>query len=134
MPSMARPLRASLTVERPTPRSFVSSRSEGTFVPGGKSRTASSGASSAAAPGVVAPSAAAPYEAGLAHLRAERYLDAQRAAHLRRMHELTMLKRTGSLMDTLLADYGLFHLEADLHWIDATTARLGELAEMVRTR
>jgi tetratricopeptide (TPR) repeat protein len=42
-----------------------------------KSRTASSGASSAAALGVVAPSAAAPYEAGLAHLRAERYLDAE---------------------------------------------------------
>jgi len=27
---------------------------------------------------------------------AERYLDAQRAAHLRRMHELTALKRAGS--------------------------------------
>ena len=62
---------------------------------------------------------------------AERYLDAQRAAHLRRMHELTALKRTGSLMDTLLADYGLFHLEADLHWIDTTTARLGELAALL---
>jgi hypothetical protein len=32
---------------------------------------------------------------------AERYLDAQRAAHLRRMHELTELKRAGPLMDTL---------------------------------
>ena len=65
---------------------------------------------------------------------AERYLDVQRGAHLRRMQELTELKRTGPLMDKLLADYGLFHLEADLHWIDATTARLTELAEMVRTR
>ncbi len=65
---------------------------------------------------------------------AERYLDVQRAAHLRRMQELTELKRNGPLMDKLLADYGLFHLEADLHWIDATTARLTELAEMVRTR
>jgi DNA-binding PadR family transcriptional regulator len=65
---------------------------------------------------------------------AERYLDVQRGAHLRRMQELTKLKRTGPLMDKLLADYGLFHLEADLHWIDATTARLTELAEMVRTR
>jgi DNA-binding PadR family transcriptional regulator len=61
----------------------------------------------------------------------ERYLDAQRAAHLRRMHELTELKRAGSLMDTLLADYGLFHLEADLHWIDTTAARLGELAALL---
>ncbi len=59
---------------------------------------------------------------------AERYLDAQRAAHLRRTHELTELKRAGPLMDTLLADYGLSHPEADLHWIDTTTARLGDLA------
>jgi len=65
---------------------------------------------------------------------AERYLDAQRAAHLRRMQELTRLKRNGSLVDTLLADHGLFHLEADLHWIDTTTARLAELAEMVGTK
>ncbi len=65
---------------------------------------------------------------------AERYLDVQRAAHLRRMRDLTELKRTGPLMDKLLADYGLFHLQADLHWIDTTTARLAELAEMVRGR
>jgi hypothetical protein len=47
------------------------------------------------------------------------------------MHELTALKRAGSLMDTLLADYGLFHLEADLHWIDTTTAGPGELAALL---
>jgi DNA-binding PadR family transcriptional regulator len=64
---------------------------------------------------------------------AETYLDTQRAAHLQRMRELTELKRTGGLMDTLLADHGLFHLEADLQWIDVTSARLGALAEMVRT-
>ncbi|HEX6472192.1 MAG TPA: PadR family transcriptional regulator [Streptosporangiaceae bacterium] len=63
---------------------------------------------------------------------AERYLDAQRAAHLRRMRELTELKRTGPLVDALLADHGLFHLEADLRWIDLTAARLDALAEMVR--
>ncbi len=63
---------------------------------------------------------------------AERYLDTQRAAHLQRMRELTELKRTSGLMDTLLADHGLFHLEADLQWIDVTSARLDALAEMVR--
>jgi DNA-binding PadR family transcriptional regulator len=63
---------------------------------------------------------------------AEAYLDTQRAAHLRRMHELTELKRTGGLMEALLADHGLFHLEADLRWIDVTSARLNALAEMVR--
>jgi DNA-binding PadR family transcriptional regulator len=63
--------------------------------------------------------------------QAEPYLDLQRAAHLRRMHELTELRRSGTLMDTLLADHGLFHLEADLHWIDTTTARLAELAALL---
>jgi DNA-binding PadR family transcriptional regulator len=63
---------------------------------------------------------------------AERYLDAQRGAHLQRMRELTELKRTGGLVDTLLADHGLFHLEADLRWIDVTTARLDALAAAVR--
>jgi DNA-binding PadR family transcriptional regulator len=64
---------------------------------------------------------------------ADAYLDLQRAAHLQRMRELTEIKRTGGLMDALLADHGLFHLEADLRWIDVTSARLGALAEMVRT-
>jgi DNA-binding PadR family transcriptional regulator len=63
--------------------------------------------------------------------RAEDYLDAQRAAHLRRMRELTELKQRGNLMDALLADHGLFHLEADLRWIDLTSARLAPLAEEV---
>jgi len=63
---------------------------------------------------------------------AERYLDTQRAAHLQRMRELTEIKRTGSLLDALLADHGLFHLEADLRWIDVTSARLQVLTEMVR--
>jgi hypothetical protein len=45
---------------------------------------------------------------------------------------LTEIKRTGGLMDALLADHGLFHLEADLRRIDVTSARLSALAEMVR--
>ena len=36
------------------------------------------------------------------------------------MRELTELKQKGSLVDALLADHGLFHLEADLRWIDLT--------------
>lgn len=60
---------------------------------------------------------------------AEEYLDAQRAAHLRRMRELTELKQRGNLVDALLADHGLFQLEADLRWIDLTAARLAALAE-----
>jgi DNA-binding PadR family transcriptional regulator len=62
---------------------------------------------------------------------AEEYLDTQRAAHLQRMRELTDIKRTGSVVDALLADHGLFHLEADLRWIDLTAARLDALAKEV---
>jgi DNA-binding PadR family transcriptional regulator len=63
---------------------------------------------------------------------AEDYLDTQRASHLERRKELNELKRTGTLVDALLADYGLFHLEADLRWIDITEARLPALAQQVR--
>jgi DNA-binding PadR family transcriptional regulator len=62
---------------------------------------------------------------------AQQYLDAQRAAHLQRMRELTQRRRKGDVADALLADYGLFHLEADLRWIDTTAARLGALAKEV---
>jgi len=62
---------------------------------------------------------------------AQRYLDTQRNSHLQRRRDLTELKRTGSLVDALLADYGLFHLEADLRWIDITEARLPALAQEV---
>ena len=64
-------------------------------------------------------------------LRAEDYLDIQRAAHLTRMRELTELKQKGGVVDTLLADHGFFHLEADLRWIDLTEARSAGLAEEV---
>jgi len=63
---------------------------------------------------------------------AEDYLDTQRRAHLQRMRELTEIKRTGGLVDVLLADHGIYHLEADLRWIDATSARLDALREAVR--
>ena len=60
------------------------------------------------------------------------YLDTQRSAHLQRMRELTEVKRTGSLVDALLADHGLYHLEADLRWIEMTGARLDALKKTVR--
>jgi DNA-binding PadR family transcriptional regulator len=53
---------------------------------------------------------------------ADAYLDTQR------MRELTAQRRTGSLTESLVADYALFHLEADLRWIDLTSARLDRLA------
>lgn len=62
---------------------------------------------------------------------AGQFLDTQRAAHLRRMRELTAQRRTGGLATKLVTDYALFHLEADLRWIDLTVARLTQLAEEV---
>jgi DNA-binding PadR family transcriptional regulator len=64
---------------------------------------------------------------------AQHYLDIQRASHLARMRELTDLKRHGNVIDVLLADHGLFHLEADLRWIDVTAARLPLLAAAVES-
>jgi len=62
---------------------------------------------------------------------AQHFLDAQRTAHLAQMRKLNELRRKGSVVDALLADHAMFHLEADLRWIDVTEARLGALAEVV---
>jgi DNA-binding PadR family transcriptional regulator len=63
--------------------------------------------------------------------RAEGLLDAQRAEHLRLMRELTQRKRAGDSADQLICDHALFHLEADLRWLELTAARLDQLAEEV---
>ncbi len=55
-------------------------------------------------------------------------LDAQRAEHLRLMRELTRRKGGGGLADQLICDHALFHLEADLRWLELTAARLDQLA------
>ena len=62
----------------------------------------------------------------------DEYLDTQRASHLDRMRELTKSRRQGDLAQALRADYALFHLEADLRWIDLTVARLGRLKQEIR--
>jgi DNA-binding PadR family transcriptional regulator len=64
---------------------------------------------------------------------AEGFLDTQRSAHLARMRELTELRRTSPLAQALLADYALFHLEADLRWLELTAARLDDLAAQVQS-
>lgn len=58
-------------------------------------------------------------------------LDAQRAEHLRLMRELTRRKAAGDLADELICDHALFHLEADLRWLELTTARLDGLRAAV---
>ena len=39
----------------------------------------------------------------------------------------------GDLRTVLLADHALFHIEADLRWMETTAARLSELREEVRS-
>jgi DNA-binding PadR family transcriptional regulator len=63
---------------------------------------------------------------------AEEVLDAQRAAHLNAMRRLTTRKGTGDLADQLICDHALFHLEADLRWLELTAARLADLERRVR--
>lgn len=59
-------------------------------------------------------------------------LDVQRTEHLRLMRELTRRKKDGDLADQLICDHALFHLEADLRWLELTAARLDRLAEEIR--
>ena len=60
-------------------------------------------------------------------------LDTQRAEHLRLMRELTRRKSAEDLSGQLIADHALFHLEADLRWLELTAARLDQLAKQVRS-
>ena len=59
---------------------------------------------------------------------AEHILDVQRTEHLRQMRELTRRKTDGDLAEQLICDHALFHLEADLRWLELTAARLTDLA------
>ncbi|WP_433199728.1 PadR family transcriptional regulator [Dactylosporangium sp. CS-047395] len=65
------------------------------------------------------------------------YLDAQRARHLAVMQELTAARRAAASaakhgIDAMLIDYQLFHIEADLRWLDHAESRLPTLAEECR--
>ncbi len=57
----------------------------------------------------------------------EPIVDAERHAHLERMRKLTAVRRDAGMPIALLADYALFHLEADLRWLDLTAARVDDL-------
>lgn len=58
---------------------------------------------------------------------ASELLDTQRTAHLAMMRDLTARKQRGDLADQLICDHALFHLEADLRWLELTAARLDQL-------
>ncbi|MEV0699722.1 PadR family transcriptional regulator [Saccharopolyspora sp. NPDC050389] len=58
-------------------------------------------------------------------------LDRQRGAHLARMRELTRRKAEAEPGEQLVHDYALFHLEADLRWLELAVTRLEPLAQEV---
>ncbi|MDK2899498.1 MAG: hypothetical protein PWQ10_685 [Patescibacteria group bacterium] len=60
---------------------------------------------------------------------ASNYLDSQKHAHIEHMRQLTKQRRGSDIINTLLIDHSLFHLEADLRWIDLTSSRLIKLKE-----
>ncbi|MDQ1665192.1 MAG: hypothetical protein QOH75_1223 [Actinomycetota bacterium] len=59
-------------------------------------------------------------------------IDVQRSAHREQMRQLTADKSGAALEQTLALDLALFHLEADLRWLDHTEARLDALTEEIR--
>lgn len=60
-------------------------------------------------------------------------LDVQRASHMAAMRSLTRRKQEGDLADALICDHALFHLEADLRWLELTASRIDALAEGLST-
>ena len=67
----------------------------------------------------------------LSHRSADEILDAQRVEHLAAMREFTRRKQSGDLADQLICDHALFHLEADMRWLEITASRLAELKVQV---
>ena len=51
-------------------------------------------------------------------------LDTQRAAHLVRMRDVTERRRNADLVGAMACDFELFHLEADVKWIEHAARRL----------
>lgn len=65
---------------------------------------------------------------------ADGVLDTQRAAHLRRMRGVTDRRRTADAIGAMACDHELFHLEADLRWIEQAGERLVRSGPKHRTR
>lgn len=60
---------------------------------------------------------------------ASTYIRLQRKAHIARMRELTARKLHAAVAEKLLIDHAIFHIEADLRWMELTSARLINLKE-----
>jgi DNA-binding PadR family transcriptional regulator len=58
---------------------------------------------------------------------ADDVLEIQRSSHLGRMRAITAARTTGTVVDRLIGDFELAHLEADLNWIEIAGARMKDL-------
>lgn len=54
-------------------------------------------------------------------------LHRQRQTHMVRMREMTGLRQSSDLATSSLAEYALFHLEADLRWLELAADRADEV-------
>jgi DNA-binding PadR family transcriptional regulator len=57
------------------------------------------------------------------------YLDAQKHTHIERMRTLIRQRRLTTVAEAILIDHAIFHIEADLRWIELTSSRLHKLKE-----
>lgn len=64
--------------------------------------------------------------------KADDFLNQQRSTHLSRMRELTHSRRSAPLAEKLLIDHAIYHIEADLRWIDLAEARLNSLKQELK--
>jgi DNA-binding PadR family transcriptional regulator len=64
---------------------------------------------------------------------ARKIIERQRSLHNARMRELTKAKATATDAEAALLDYALFHLEADLRWMDHTALRLDVLKRSLQS-
>ncbi|MDP9831961.1 MULTISPECIES: PadR family transcriptional regulator [Trueperella] len=67
------------------------------------------------------------------HGDAAPFLRAQKAAHIARMRELIARRRETNLAERILLDNAIFHIEADIRWMDMTASRLTHLKEELWT-
>ncbi|MEW6858248.1 PadR family transcriptional regulator [Trueperella pyogenes] len=57
------------------------------------------------------------------------FIHDQKVAHLARMRELVARRRRAALAERILLDNAIFHIEADIRWMDMTVSRLTHLKE-----
>lgn len=64
---------------------------------------------------------------------ATQFLDAQRHSHIAQMRQLTQQRMAsdGDLATTLLIDNTIYHIEADLRWIELANSRISKLKEEI---